>query len=89
MANLTFKTNRIHKITGDSSIKAFVDVSVNDGLLIKNIKVVEGSKGLFVSMPQEKGKDDKWHDTVHPLTKELREDLNKVVLAAYDDSKEG
>ena len=89
MSNLTFKTTRIHTNTGDSSIKAFVDVSVNDGLLVKNIKVVNGPKDLFVSMPQEKGKDGKWYDTVHPLTKENREALEKVVMEAYKASLEG
>jgi DNA-binding cell septation regulator SpoVG len=38
-------------------------------------------------MPSEKGKDGKWYDTAHPLTKEFRESLNEVVLQAYEEEK--
>jgi DNA-binding cell septation regulator SpoVG len=38
-------------------------------------------------MPSEKGKDGKWYNTAHPLTKEFRESLNEVVLQAYEEEK--
>jgi len=34
-------------------------------------------------MPRHQGKDGKWRDTVYPSTKELREQLSQLVLAAY------
>ncbi len=78
---------RLHRLSGDSSLKAFADVSFAGAFIVKGIKVVEGKKGLFVSMPSEKGKDGKWYDTAHPLTKEFREALNEVVLEAYEEEK--
>ena len=75
---------RLHRLSGESSLKAFADVSFAGVFIVKGIKVVEGKKGLFVSMPSEKGKDGKWYDTAHPLTKEFRESLNEVVLEAYE-----
>ena len=78
---------RLHRLSGESSLKAFADVSFAGVFIVKGIKVVEGKKGLFVSMPSEKGKDGKWYDTAHPLTKEFRESLNEVVLEAYEQEK--
>ena len=78
---------RLHRLSGESNLKAFADVSFAGVFIVKGIKVVEGKNGLFVSMPSEKGKDGKWYNTAHPLTKEFRESLNEVVLEAYEEEK--
>lgn len=75
---------RLRRLSGDSSLKAFVDVSFAGVFIVKGLKVVEGKNGLFVSMPREKGKDGKWYDTAHPLTREFRDLLNEIVLEAYE-----
>ena len=74
---------RIHKLDGSSSTKAFCDLSVLGCLIIKGIRVVEGDKGLFVSMPREEGKDGKWYNTVIPLNREVKDEIEKLVLEAY------
>ena len=76
------EVSRIYKVDGDSKLKAFVDIAVN-GVVIKGLRVVDGAKGLFVSMPRHQGKDGKWYDTVYPVTKEKKQQLNEVILAAY------
>ncbi len=78
---------RLHRLNGESSLKAFCDVSFAGVFIVKGLKVVEGKNGLFVSMPSEQGKDGKWYNTAHPLTKEFRESLNEVVLQAYETEK--
>ena len=63
-----------------------MDLGVNDTLLIKGIRVVDSrKKGLFVAMPQEKGKDEKWYEKVRCLNDEVRLSINKKVLEAYKD----
>ena len=81
MGNL-ISVSRIHKLEGDSKLKAFADVSFS-GIVIKGFSVVNGEKGLFVSMPRHQGKDGKWRDTVTPATKELKQQLSEAVLEAY------
>lgn len=76
---------RLHRLSGDSNLKAFADVSFAGMFMVKGLKVVEGKNGLFVGMPGRKDKDGKWHDTAHPLTKEFKELLNDVVLSAYEN----
>lgn len=75
---------RLHRFAGESKLKAFVDVSIGE-YLVKGLRVVGGQKGLFLAMPQEKSKDGKWYDTFCPLTKEARQELSEVVLAAYQE----
>ena len=79
---------RINRLEGDISTRAFCDVAIAGAFLIKGIKVVEGKKGLFVSMPREQGKDGNWYDTVIPLTKEVRQHVSEVVLQAYQSTAE-
>jgi len=78
------QVSRLHKLDGESKLKAFADISFS-GIVIKGFSVVDGSKGLFVSMPRHQGKDGKWYDTVFPTTKELREQLSAAVLTAYKE----
>lgn len=76
--------SRIHKLDGTGATKAFVDLSIEDSFLIKGIRIVEGAKGLFVVMPREEGRDGKWYSTVVPLTREIKDEIEKVVLEAYE-----
>jgi len=78
----TILVSRIYKVDGKTKLRAFADVSLS-GIVVKGFGVVDGSKGLFVSMPRHLGKDGKWYDTVYPTTKELRKQLSDVVLDAY------
>ena len=83
-ATLEIKVTRIRKIEGTNHLKAFADISLNDSITIKNLKVVEGDNGLFVSMPQELNKsNDKWYDSVRCHNKEVLAEITEIVLAAY------
>ena len=43
---------RINSLTpGDGSVKATASANLDDCFAVKNIRVVEGKNGLFVSMP--------------------------------------
>ena len=81
--DLKLEVSRIHKLDGSGATKAFCDLSVLDSFVIKGLRVVEGEKGLFVSMPREEGKDGKWYNTVIPLKREVKDEIEKLVLEAY------
>ena len=74
---------RIHKLDGTGATKAFADISVNDSLMILGIRIVEGKDGLFVAMPREEGKDGKYYNTVVPLKREIKDEIERIVLEAY------
>jgi stage V sporulation protein G len=78
------KVSRIHKVDGDSALKAFVDISLG-GVIIKGLRIVNGKNGLFLGMPRHQGKDGKWYPTVYPETKEIQQELEGLVLGAYQE----
>jgi len=65
------------------STVAFASVTINDLVAINGIKVVNGEKGLFASMPQTKDTNGDYRDIAFPVTKELRQQLNKAILDEY------
>ena len=80
---IKMEVSRIHKLDGTGATKAFADLSVEDSFVIKGLRVIEGEKGLFVVMPREEGKDGKWYSTVVPLNRELKDEIERIVLDAY------
>ena len=82
---MDIQVQRMYKFETDRPLKAFVDIVVNNVLLIKGVRVMDGKKGLFVSMPREQSKDQKWYDTIRCLTQEVRDQITEVVLSAYKE----
>ncbi len=73
---------RIKKIHGDTSIRAFASITIDNEFVVKDIKVVEGKNGLFVAMPSKKV-GDKYVDISHPITTQSRSVLFDAVLNEY------
>ena len=80
---IEIKVLKVHRVEGNNRIKAFVDISINDALLIKGLRIVTGKNGLFVSMPVEQGKNEKWYERVRCMNKDVRDEIARTVLAAY------
>ena len=80
---LDFKIVKIHRLSDGSRTKAFVDLGVNDAIIIKGLRIIDSKKGLFVSMPSEQGKNERWYDRVRCLNNEVKHRINQKVLEAY------
>ena len=63
--------------------KAIVSVEFDKCFVVVGMKIVEGSSGFFVSMPNRKLADGTYKDTCFPITKEFREELIKAILDKY------
>ena len=51
---------------------------------MRDLKVINGTTGLFVAMPAKKRKDGTYKDIAHPLNAEMRDKMEKIVLAEYE-----
>ncbi|MBE6869940.1 MAG: SpoVG family protein [Ruminococcus albus] len=73
-----------------SSVKAFASASFDGYFAVHGIKVCEGEKGLFISMPStsysNQNGEKKYQDIFHPITKGAREALNTAVIRAYNSA---
>jgi stage V sporulation protein G len=81
---------RIYKTKGEGAVKAFAVVTLDDAYAIRNIKVVDGAKGLFVAMPSEayeKDGEKSFRDTFHPVNSDARQALVDAVMAAYNEAE--
>lgn len=78
---------KFYSLPTEGSVKGICNVTLNDEFTIKGVKVVEGSKGLFMAMPSYKSGDE-YKDICFPITKDGRQNLSKTVLDAYETAKE-
>ena len=68
----------------EGSVKGVCTVTIGGEFAVKNVKLVEGSKGLFISMPAYKSGDE-YRDIFYPVTKEARAGLQEAVIAEYEN----
>lgn len=80
------KISRMNPLKGESKTAAFFDIQTEEEIIIKGFRLVSGTNGLFLSVPDEKGKDGKFYDKVI-VPKELREKLEKMAIEEYDKLK--
>ena len=61
---------------------AFFDIQTSDEIIIKGFRLINGANGLFISSPDEKGKDGKYYESVI-LPKEMKSALEKIAVEEY------
>ena len=82
-ATLSIKAIKVYPIK-EGNLKAYVDISIDDAIIVKGFKVMDGKNGLFVAMPSVQNKrDEKYYETVSCNNTEVKDDLSNTVLAAY------
>lgn len=78
---------KIDRMVNAGNIKAIASVTLDGQFVVKNLKVMDGRKGLFVSMPQEsftgRGGEKKYSNLFFALTNAAKMDLQDTVLQAY------
>lgn len=71
----------------DSSLLAIASINIADSFAVHGIKVMEGEKGLFVSMPSnsytDRNGNTQYVDICHPITAVARTGLIDKVVDAY------
>ena len=60
-------------------------VNINGVFAIRGVKIIEGSNGLFVSMPSYKAGNE-YKDICFPITQECRKQLHEAVIGAYEQA---
>ncbi|WP_143321166.1 SpoVG family protein [Clostridium sp. HBUAS56010] len=77
---------KIGSIRPDGNVRAYASVNLNDCFAIRNVKIVDSTKGLFIAMPSYKAGNGEYKDICFPVTKEFREQLNQAVVDAYQQA---
>ena len=67
----------------EDKLKAFISIIIDDCFVVSDIKIINGTNGLFISMPSKKRKNGTFRDIAHPLNNETRKKIEDKVLARY------
>ena len=78
---------KVYPAKESGRLKAYATVVFEDCFIVRDLKVIDGNKGLFVSMPSRRRRDGSFRDIVHPLNTETRENIEKAIINEYN--KEG
>ena len=76
---------KIRKLFDDGPMKAIVSVTFDSQLALHDVKVINVRERHFIVMPSRKNPDGTYRDIVHPINAEFRAELEKQVLAAYEE----
>jgi stage V sporulation protein G len=68
----------------ENKLCAFANITFDACFVVRGLKVLDGSKGLFVVMPSRKVKGDDYRDIAHPITAEFKDYIQQEVLKAYE-----
>ena len=73
---------RIRKMYEENRLKALVSVTIGGEIAIHDIKVIQGPQRLFVALPSRKDENGMFRDIIHPITQQVRTQLEQAVLKA-------
>lgn len=65
-------------------LKAYATIVFDNDFIVRDLKVIEGNKGLFVSMPSRRRKDGSFRDIVHPLNSDTRQNIENQIVEEYN-----
>lgn len=75
---------KIQSIRPEGILRATATVNINGAFAVRGVKLMEGSKGLFVSMPSYKAGNGEYKDICFPCTAEARKEFDNAVIGAYE-----
>lgn len=65
-------------------LKGLAEIIINDQLVVRGLRIMEGVNGLFVSYPMDPFyKGDEFRSICNPISRHLREHIENCVLEKY------
>ena len=68
----------------EDKLRGFANVTFDNAFVVRGMKIIQGSTGYFVSMPSRKRPDGTHQDIAHPVNKDMRTEIERRVLEAYE-----
>jgi len=69
--------------TNEDLVRAYVTIVFDNGFMIREIRVIKGPTGLFVSMPAKKQRESTHRYIAYPANAETRNMIEQAILAEY------
>ena len=68
------------------NLKAAASLVLDGCFVIKNVRVIQGDNGLFMSLPARRNVNGDFKEICFPTTKELRAAMSDELLRAYAEA---
>ena len=72
------------KLRDEARLKGFANVTFDNAFVVRGMKIIQGNEGYFVAMPSRRRPDGTHHDIAHPVTAEMRQEIEDRVLEAFE-----
>lgn len=79
---------RIRNVDQPGRLLALVSITIDDMMVIHDIKIIDGPNGCFIAMPNRKMPNGEYRDIVHPINSETRTMIHGMILDAYSDFRQ-
>lgn len=79
---------RVRRINTDGKMKGVASITFDNAFVVRDIRIIEGQKGLFVAMPSRKTPDGSFRDVAHPISSEAREQIQSAILEQFEALKD-
>lgn len=74
-------------LPGASHIKGVAQIVLTAQMIIRGLRIMDGTSGLFVSYPIDQPfEGESFQFLVNPITRQLREHIENCVLEKYQDT---
>jgi len=79
---------KVFPVRNNGRLKAYASIVFDNSFIVRDMKVIEGHKGLFVSMPSRRRRDGSFRDIAHPLHTDMRNAIEESVISEYNRKRE-
>jgi stage V sporulation protein G len=78
-------TAEVRKLFNDGGkAKAILTVNIGGDFVVRGVRLVDGAKGMFISMPSRKVAEGEYQSVCFPITEDLHDQIFNAVLNAYE-----
>ncbi|MCC8191499.1 MAG: septation regulator SpoVG [Ruminococcus sp.] len=85
---MTITDIKVRKLIPNGRLKGVISVTFDGAFAVHDIKVVQGDNRLFVATPSRRDTSGVFRDIVHPISSEVREEIENKILKAYREELE-
>ena len=74
---------KVYPTKKEGNLLAFANVTLGGCFAVKNIRIMNSEKGMFLAMPDRQDAKGEYRDICFPTTAEMRKTLDRAVMGEY------
>ena len=75
---------KVYPVNDNEKLKGYATIIFDNCFVVRDLKIISGTTGLFVAMPSKKKKEGTYRDIAHPLNNETRRMIEDSIIREYE-----